>query len=47
MVSVSLQYANIPAQYTAITYCCKNDNFELIFFYYFHIVAQNIYVGTR
>ena len=27
-------------QYTAIFHGCKNHNFQLIFFYYFHIIAQ-------
>ena len=28
-------YANMPVQYTAIFYGCKNDNFQIIFFGYF------------
>ena len=38
-------YENTPMQYTAIFDGCKNYNFKLIFFYYFHIFAQNIYCG--
>ena len=29
-------------QYTAIFHGCKNDNFQLKYFDYFHIFAQNI-----
>ena len=32
-------------QYTAIFHGCKNDNFHLIFFFFFHIFAQNIDCG--
>ena len=35
-------YENMPMQYTAIFHGCKNDNFRLSIFYYFHIFAQNI-----
>ena len=39
-------YENTPdVQYTAIFHGCKNDNFRLNFFDYFHIFAQNIYCG--
>ena len=32
-------------QYTAIFHGCKNNNFQLKLFDYFHIFAQNIYCG--
>ena len=32
-------YENTPMQHTAIFHACKNDNFHLIFFDYFHIFA--------
>ena len=35
-------YANTPMQLTAIFHGCKNDNFQLNFFDYFHIFAPNI-----
>ena len=39
-------YANMSVQYTAIFHGCKNDNFQLIFFFYFfHMIAQNIDCG--
>ena len=38
-------YENTPMQYTAIFHGCKNENFQLNFFDYFHILAQNIYCG--
>ena len=38
-------YSNIPMQYTVISHGCNNDNFQLIFFYYYHIFAQNIDCG--
>ena len=38
-------YKNTPMQYTAIFHGRKIDNFQLNFFYYFHIFAQNIYCG--
>ena len=38
-------YGNTPMQYTAIFQGCKNDNFQLNFFDYFHFFAQNIYCG--
>ena len=31
-----------PCNYEAIFHDCENDNFQLIFFLYFHIFAQNI-----
>ena len=37
-----LHYQNTP---TAIFHRCENDNFQNIFFYYFHIFAKNIYCG--
>ena len=40
-----MHYENTPMQYTAIFNGCKNDNFQLNFFDYFHIFAQNIYCG--
>ena len=40
-----MHYENTPMQYTAIFHGCKNDNFQLKFFDYFHIFAQNIYCG--
>ena len=36
-------YENTPMQYIAIFHGCENDNFQLNFFYYFHIFAQNMY----
>ena len=38
-------YESTPMQYTAFFYGCKNDNFQLILYDYFHIFAQNIYCG--
>ena len=38
-------YANMSVQYTAIFHGCKNDNFQMIFFYIFLIFAQNIDCG--
>ena len=35
-------YEDTPMQYTAIFQVCKNDNFQLNFFDYFYIFAQNI-----
>ena len=43
--ALDLHYANIPVQYTAIFHGCKNDNFQLKYFDYFHIFAQNIDFG--
>ena len=40
-----IHYENMPMQNTAIFNGSKNDNFQLIFFYYFHIFAQNIDCG--
>ena len=37
-----LHYENTPMQNTAIFHGCKNDKFQLIFFFYSHIFAQNI-----
>ena len=39
---VVCHYANTPMQYIAIFHDCKNDNFHLNYFDYFHIFAQNI-----
>ena len=39
---VSIHYANMSVQYTAIFHGCKNDNFQMNFFYIFLIFAQNI-----
>ena len=40
---VAIHYENKPVQYIAIFHGCKkNDNFQLKFFDYFHIFAQNI-----
>ena len=38
-------YENIPMQYTAIFHGCKNDNFQLKCFDFFHFFAQNIDCG--
>ena len=38
-------YENMSVQYTAIFHGCKNDNFQMIFFYIFLIFAQNIDCG--
>ena len=38
-------YANMSVQYTAIFHGCKNDNFQMKFFYIFLIFAQNIDCG--
>ena len=35
-------YENTPMQHTTIFHGCKNDSFQLIYFYYFHIFAQII-----
>ena len=37
-----LHFENTPMQHTAIFHGCKNDNFQLKFFDYIHIFAQNI-----
>ena len=41
----ALHYENMPMQHTAIFQGCKNDNFRLKYFDYFHIFAQNIDCG--
>ena len=41
MVITKTRPCNIQRIFTAV----KNDNFQLIFFYFFHIFAQNIYCG--
>ena len=38
-------YANMPMQYAAIFHGCKNDNFQLKYFDFFHVFAQNIDCG--
>ena len=38
-------YENTPMQYTAIFHSCKNDNFQLKVFDYFHVFPQNIACG--
>ena len=38
----TVHYENRPMQHTAFFHGCKNDNFQLNFFDYFHIFAQNI-----
>ena len=38
-------YKNMPMQHTAFFHGCKNDNFQLKCFDYFHIFAQNINCG--
>ena len=38
-------YANMSVHYTAIFHGCKNGNFQLKFFDYFHVFAQNIDCG--
>ena len=43
--SCGQHYKNTPMQYTAIFHGCKNDNFHLKFFDYFHVFAKNIYCG--
>ena len=42
---IGLHYANMSVQYTAIFHGCKNDNFQMKFFYIFLIFAQNIDCG--
>ena len=42
---MAFHYANTPMQYTAIFHDCKNVNFQLNIFDYFHIFAQNIDCG--
>ena len=37
----AFHYENMSMQHTAIFHGCKNDKFQLICFYYFHIFAQN------
>ena len=37
--------ANMSVQYTAIFHGCKNDNFQMKFFDFFLIFAQNIDCG--
>ena len=41
-----LHYENMTMQYTAIFHGCKNNNFQLKYFDFFHIFAQNIYCGN-
>ena len=41
----AIHYENTSMQYTAIFHGCKIDNFQLNFFDYFHIFAQNIDCG--
>ena len=41
----TIHYENTPMQHTAIFHDCKNDNFRLNCFDYFHIFAQNIDCG--
>ena len=36
----------MPIQYTAIFTVVKNDNFQLLFFLFFLIFAQNIECGS-
>ena len=38
-------YANMPMPYAKISKSCKNDNFQLRLFDFFHIFAQNIDCG--
>ena len=42
---VSYHYKNTPMHHTAIFHGCKNDNFQMKFFYIFLIFAQNIDCG--
>ena len=42
---LSLHYANMSVQYTAIFHGCKNDNFQMKIFDIFLIFAQNIDCG--
>ena len=44
-LSFRIHYANTPMQYTAIFHCCKNVNFQMIFFNIFLFFAQNIDCG--
>ena len=44
-LQVWLHNANMSVQYTEIFHGCKNDNFQMIFFYIFLIFAQNIDCG--
>ena len=44
-VMVGPHYANMSVQYTAIFLGCKNDNFQMKFFDFFLIFAQNIDCG--
>ena len=43
--SQSFGITQSPMQYAAIFHGCKNDNFRLKVFDYFHIFAQNIDYG--
>ena len=51
LVNMSLvgrkHYENTPMRYTAIFRGCKNNNFQLNVFDYFHIFAQTYIVGTH
>ena len=38
-------YENTPIQHTAIFHGCKNDNFQMKFFDFLYIFAQNIDCG--
>ena len=38
-------YENTPIQFTAIFYCCNNDNFKMKNYKVFLIFAQNIDCG--
>ena len=42
---VQMHYENTSMQNTAIFQCCKNDNFLVKLFDYFHIFAHNMYCG--
>ena len=42
---LSTHYASMSVQYTAIFHGCENDNFQMKFFDFFLIFAQNIDCG--
>ena len=46
IAKITLHYANIPMQYTAIFHDCKNDNFQMKNCDIFLIFAQNIDCGN-
>ena len=44
-ISVDITQTGTPMQYTAIFHGCKNVHFQMKFFFFFLIFAQNINCG--